>query len=69
MAGFHGDIGHRVAIYIQPFRANQGPFCFSVVLALVLGTFSFMSKSCRSVRAARSEAKHPLLVSVGELSA
>lgn len=53
----------------RPLGLHQGPFCFSVVLALVLGALSFMSKSCLSVKAARSEAKRPPLVSLGELSA
>lgn len=43
-------------------------FCFSVVLALVLGAVSFMSKSCLSVTVARSEAKHSPLVSLHNIT-
>lgn len=46
----------------RPLGLHQGPFCFSVVLALVLGALSFMPTSCLSVKAARREAKHPPLV-------
>lgn len=53
----------------RPLGLHQGPFCFSVVLALVPGALSFMSTSCLSVKAARREAKHPPLVGLGELSA
>lgn len=46
----------------RPSGLHQSPLCFSVVLALVPGALSLMSKRFFSVKAARNETKHPTLV-------